>query len=162
MVEDAGRGWRRVVPSPRPVDVVEAAVVRRLLDAGVVVVAAGGGGIPVLRRENRYDGVEAVIDKDLASAVLGLAVDANALIMSTSVDAVALGFGTPSQRWIPRMTAGEAERHLAAGEFPPGSMGPKVRAAIDFLERGGEFVAITSPPLISEAVAGRGGTRIVA
>jgi carbamate kinase len=160
MIEDAGRGWRRVVPSPEPLDVVEAPVIGSLLDAGVVVIAAGGGGIPVVRGETGLTGVEAVIDKDRASAVLGRAVRADALVIATSVERVAVGFGTPAQRWLDHMSVSDARRWLAAGEFPAGSMGPKISAAARFIDSGGEFVVITTPQRLGDALAGRGGTRI--
>lgn len=162
MAEDAGRGWRRVVPSPEPLVIVEAPVIRALLDQGVVVVAAGGGGIPVVRREAGYDGIEAVVDKDLASAVLARDLRARLLLISTPVERVALHYGTPAERVIDAMSTSEARRYLDEGHFPPGSMGPKIRAAISFLEAGGETVIITAPWAIGEALAGEGGTRIVA
>jgi carbamate kinase len=162
MVEDAGRGWRRVVPSPEPVEIVEAPVIRRLVSEGVVVIAAGGGGIPVVRRERRYQGVEAVIDKDLASAVLGRGLGARLMVMSTAVEHVALDYGTPRERPVARLTVDDARRHLAEGQFPAGSMGPKITAAIRFLEAGGEAVIITSPAAVGAALLGRTGTRIVA
>jgi carbamate kinase len=161
MIEDAGRGWRRVVPSPEPLEIVEAPVVRALIGQGVVVIAAGGGGIPVVRREARYEGVEAVIDKDLASAVLATDLGARLLVFSTAVEHVALDYGTPAQRPIATMTVGEARRHLDDGQFPPGSMGPKIVASIRFLERAGEAVVITAPHAIEAALAGRAGTRIL-
>jgi carbamate kinase len=160
MVEDAGRGWRRVVPSPDPLDVVEGPVISGLLDAGVVVIAAGGGGIPVVRSEAGLTGIEAVIDKDLASAVLGRVVRADALAVVTSVERVALGFGTPAEHWLDRLSVADAKRYLAAGEFPAGSMGPKITAAVRFIESGGEFVVITTAPRLGEALAGRDGTRV--
>lgn len=130
-----GDGWRRVVPSPRPREVVEAEAVRRLLGAGFVVVAAGGGGVPVVRKRGRLAGVEAVVDKDHASAVLALDVGATELYLLTDVDGVYLGFGTPRARRVDRLSASEARRLLRGGEFPAGSMGPKVEAAIDFVTR---------------------------
>ncbi len=162
MVEDAGRGWRRVVPSPEPCTFVEAPVIRALLDQDVVVVAAGGGGIPVVRRETGYAGIEAVVDKDLASAVLAHDLGASLLLMSTPVERVALHYGTPAERAIETMSARDAVRYLDEGHFPPGSMGPKIQAAIRFLEDGGETVIITAPWAIGEALAGKGGTRIIA
>lgn len=162
MTEDAGRGWRRVVPSPEPVEIVEAPVIRTLIAEGVLVIAAGGGGIPVVRRESRYHGVEAVIDKDLASAVLARDLGARVMVMSTAVEHVALDYGTPRQRPIGLLTLDDARRHLADGQFPPGSMGPKITAAIRFLESGGETVIITTPAAVGAALAGQGGTRIVA
>lgn len=161
MVEDAGRGWRRVVPSPEPLAIVEAPIIGALLDQGTVVVAAGGGGIPVVRREAGYDGVEAVVDKDLASAVLARDLRARLLLMSTPVERVALHYGTPAERAIDDMSVRDARRYLDEGHFPAGSMGPKIEAAIRFLEAGGETVIITAPWAIGEALAGESGTRIV-
>jgi carbamate kinase len=163
MVEDAGRGYRRVVPSPQPREVIEAPVIRRLLDAGVIVIAAGGGGIPVLRdQDGNLRGVEAVIDKDRASALLAHDVLCSVFVNVTGVDRVATGFGTEHQRDLEVLPLAEARRLLLAGEFPPGSMGPKIEAAIEFLEGGGDQVLITSPAVLSEALAGRHGTRVVA
>jgi carbamate kinase len=162
VVEDAGRGWRRVVPSPRPMRVVEAPVIRRLVEAGVVPIAVGGGGIPVVETARGLAGVEAVIEKDLATAVLARDLGAEHVFFLTGVDRVALGFGTPQQRAVDRLTVSEARRLLAAGEFPPGSMGPKVQAAVQFVEGGGAAAVITSLDRIAEAVTGRGGTRVVA
>lgn len=162
MVYDQRGGWRRVVPSPRPLEVVEADEVRRLLadGDGRVVIAAGGGGIPVVRRGGKLVGVEAVIDKDLAAAVLARAIGWTHLVIATDVPQVALDFGKPSQRFLDRLTIGEAKKHLAAGQFPAGNMGPKIEAAVDFLERGGEHVVITDLEHLVPAVAGKAGTRI--
>jgi carbamate kinase len=161
MVEDAGRGYRRVVASPRPRRIVEVPAIRVLLDAGFVVIAAGGGGIPVAESApGVYRGVEAVVDKDLASALLGAALDVSVLLLSTGVERVAVRFRQPDQRDLERITVDEARGHLAAGEFPPGSMGPKIEAAIAFLEQSGREVIITSPDHLAEAVAGRTGTHI--
>jgi carbamate kinase len=162
VVEDAGRGWRRVVPSPRPVRVVETAVIRGLVGAGVVPIAVGGGGIPVVETAEGLAGVEAVIEKDLATAVLARDLGAEHAFFLTGVNRVALGFGTPQQRFVDQLTISEARGLLAAGEFPPGSMGPKVQAAIEFVQGGGAAAVITSLDRVAEAVAGRGGTRIVA
>jgi len=158
---DAGRGWRAVVPSPAPEEVVELDQLRALVERGVVVIAAGGGGIPVVRRHGRLEGVEAVIDKDRASAVLALAVGAELLVMLTGVEHVALDFGTRWQRDMAKLTVGDAERLLAAGEFPPGSMGPKVESAIRFVRGGGHAAIVTHARRLADAVAGRGGTRFV-
>ena len=160
MIEDAGRGWRRVVSSPEPLEIVEAPVVRALISQGIVVIAAGGGGIPVVRRETGYEGVEAVIDKDLASAVLARDLGASLLVISTAVQRVALDYGTLAQRPIETMTVADARRYLAEGQFPPGSMGPKIEAGIRFLEGGGEIVLITTPHLIGDALVGTAGTRM--
>ena len=163
MVEDAGRGYRRVVASPRPRRIVEAAAIRALLDAGFVVIAAGGGGIPVVETApGVYRGVEAVVDKDLASALLGAALGVPVLLLSTGVEKVALRFRKPDQRDLERISVEDARAYLAAGEFAPGSMAPKIEAAIAFLERNGREVVITSPDHLADAVAGRTGTRITA
>jgi len=163
MVEDAGRGYRRVVASPRPRRIVEAPAIRALLGAGFVVIAAGGGGIPVVETApGAYRGVEAVVDKDLTSALLAATLRVPVLLLSTGVQKVAIRFRKPDQRNLERITVTEAREHLEAGEFPPGSMGPKIEAAIAFLERGGREVVITSPDHLADAVAGRTGTHIVA
>jgi len=163
MVEDAGRGYRRVVASPRPRRIVEAPAIRALLDAGFVVIAAGGGGIPVVETApGVYRGVEAVVDKDLTSALLAATLRVPVLLLSTGVEKVAIRFRRPDQQNLERITVKEARGHLEAGEFPPGSMGPKIEAAIAFLERGGREVVITSPDHLADAVAGRTGTHIVA
>jgi carbamate kinase len=162
MVEDSGRGYRRVVASPQPVRIVETDQVRALVDAGFVVIAVGGGGIPVVETApGVYRGVEAVIDKDRASALLAASLGVPLLVLSTGVEQVAVHFRQPDQRQIERMTAAEARQYLADGEFPKGSMGPKVEAAISFLERGGEEVLITTPAALERAIAGETGTRIV-
>jgi carbamate kinase len=161
MVEDAGRGWRRVVPSPEPQGFLETDAIRALVESGFVVVAAGGGGIPVVREGAGISGVDAVIDKDLAAQRLASLVGADVLVLLTAVDRVWLGFGTPRQRAVDAMTVDEAERHLADGEFPPGSMGPKVTSAIRFVRGGGRRAVITSPSRAREGLAGRAGTSVV-
>jgi carbamate kinase len=162
MIEDAGRGWRKVVPSPRPVEVVQLPVLRQAFDAGHLVIAAGGGGIPVYRtREGLLKGVEAVIDKDYTAALLAAGIGADVLVILTGVDHVALDFGTKQERPLRRMTASEARRHLEAGQFPEGSMGPKVRAGVEFVEKSGREVLITSAQKLATAMLGRSGTRIV-
>lgn len=162
MVEDAGRGYRRVVASPEPIRIVEEAQIRALVDAGFVVIAVGGGGIAVTESEpGVYRGAEAVIDKDRASALLGSSLSIPLLVLSTGVEQVAVHFRQPDERWLDRITAAEARGYLADGEFPRGSMGPKVEAAIRFLERGGQEVLITSPASLERALAGETGTRIV-
>jgi carbamate kinase len=148
VAEDAGRGFRRVVASPEPKGFVETAAIKSLLDSGHVVVTGGGGGIPVGRRGEVWDGVDAVIDKDYAAAELAAQLHADALVLVTAVDAVQLDFGKETQRRLTWVDLAEAERHLDAGQFPPGSMGPKVRAAISFVRRGGERAVITSPRLV--------------
>ncbi len=166
MKEDKGRGYRRVVPSPIPRGIVEKDIIKHLVDMGVVVIAAGGGGIPVYidhsRHEGWLEGVDAVIDKDLASAVLGLEIGAEKLIIITGVEKVALKFGTPQQVDLDRLTVSEAKRYLKEGEFPSGSMGPKIQAAINFIQGGGKEVIITSIEKTAQAIFGKAGTRIVA
>ena len=160
--DDAGRGWRRVVPSPIPLEIVERDAIKVLLGAGFVVIGVGGGGIPVVREEDgSLRGVEAVIDKDYASGLLASSIQADLLLISTAVDKVALNYGQPGQRWLDKMTLAEAERYLAEGHFAPGSMEPKVRASIKFLKEGGREALITSPENIERALAGETGTRIV-
>ena len=161
VVEDAGRGWRRVVPSPRPVRVVEAPMIRTLVEAGMIPIAVGGGGVPVIETDDGMRGIEAVIEKDLATVVLARELGADSAFFLTGVERVALGWGTPGQRFLDRLTVSEARRLLAAGEFPPGSMGPKVEAAVEFVERGGGTAVITSLDRIAEAAAGTAGTHVV-
>jgi carbamate kinase len=160
--EDAGRGWRRVVPSPVPLRIVEIDAIRSLVEAGFVVISTGGGGIPVVRdAEGNLSGVAAVIDKDLASALLANELGADLFIISTAVEKVALDWGKPDQRWIDRMTLSGAKQHLAEGQFAPGSMGPKIEAVIAYLERGGIEAIITDPDNVERALAGETGTHIV-
>jgi carbamate kinase len=162
VVEDAGRGYRRVVPSPRPLQIVEAEVIRELVRAGKIVIAVGGGGIPVVRTpDGMLKGVEAVIDKDFASSVLARVLNVEAFVIGTAVSKVAIHFGKPDQCDIDLMSVAEARRYLAAGEFPPGSMGPKIQAAIEFLEGGGKEVVITSCDEIGRAIEGKAGTKII-
>ncbi len=163
VVEDAGRGWRRVVASPQPKRIIELDAVRHLLEAGMVVITVGGGGIPVVADEDgNLEGVAAVIDKDLASALLANDLDADLLLISTAVEKVALDYGTPNQRDIDEMTVAEAKAYLAEGtHFAKGSMAPKVQAGVQYLENGGKLVIITDPPHIRDAVNGTTGTRIV-
>lgn len=159
--EDAGRGWRRVVPSPRPRDIVEGPVIARLVQAGVIVVAVGGGGIPVVPDgSGGFRGVEAVVDKDRAAAVLARQLGAERMMILTEVDAVYRDFGTPAQASIDVLTLDEAERMLEGGAFPPGSMGPKIESAAAFLRAGGEEVLITRPGLAAAALRGQAGTRL--
>ncbi len=160
--EDKGRGWRRVVPSPKPIEVVEKKLIKKLVESDAVVVAAGGGGIPVYIEANGWlEGIDAVIDKDLASAVLGKDIGAEELMILTGVEKVALNFGKPNQTFIDKMTVSEAKQYLSEGHFPPGSMGPKIEASINFLEQGGERVIITSIEKSLEAVKGKAGTTIL-
>lgn len=161
MKEDKARGWRRVVPSPKPIDIVEVPSIRALLDAGAWVIAAGGGGIPVLKDEyGRLHGVEAVVDKDLASALLARLLGIDLLVILTGVDEVMLDFGKPTQRPLRKVCAAEGEAHLRAGQFPAGSMGPKIQAAIDFVRSGGSPVLITSTEAFEAAVRGESGTLV--
>lgn len=161
--EDAGRGWRRVVASPMPMRIVELDVIQRLLDAGVVTIAVGGGGIPVAADENGdLKGIAAVIDKDLASAMLASRVGADLLLISTSVEQVALNFGTAEERSVDEFTLAEVKHYLEQGtHFKEGSMAPKMRAVVQFLEAGGTEALITNPENLERAMAGETGTRIV-
>lgn len=161
VAEDSGRGWRRVVPSPMPREIVEWPQIAALLDAGQVVIAAGGGGVPVVHTREGLLGVEAVIDKDLAAARLGALVGASTLVLATGVDRVMLDFGTSAERPLDVMDTAEARRHMADGQFPAGSMGPKVDAAIRFVEDGGGTAVIASLEGAADALDGRGGTRVV-
>ncbi len=159
MVEDAGRGWRRVVPSPRPLRIVEIDAIRDLISK-YVVISMGGGGIPVIEKDGELKGVEAVIDKDLGASLLARSIKASILVMSTAVDGAYLDYGTPSQRIVEKMTVDQARFHLSQGQFPEGSMGPKIEACIEFLEWGGERAIITSPGSILDALHGKAGTTI--
>ena len=160
--EDPGRGWRRVVPSPRPKAIVDLDVISHLVSADYVVIACGGGGIPVIEDEQGdIRGIEAVIDKDFASSLLARELGADRLVVATGVERVALDFGKPTQRWLDRLTLAEAIKLYDEDQFDKGSMGPKVRAVIEFLEGGGVEGIITDPPHLEPALAGKGGTRIV-
>lgn len=162
MMEDAGRGWRRVVASPRPVRIIEAGAIRRLMNEGCVVVAAGGGGIPVVADDDgALRGVAAVVDKDLASAVLAHEIGAELLVISTAVSRVCVNYGRPDQRALETLTVTEARQHLADGQFAPGSMRPKIEAAVQFLAGGGREVLITDTDALGHALDGHTGTRIV-
>ena len=161
VTEDAGRGWRRVVASPKPLEVVEITAIRTLVDDGAIVIAAGGGGIPVARQwDGSLHGVEAVIDKDLASSLLARLLGCEMLCIITGVDRVALHYGKPDQRDLACATADELSEYAAAGHFPAGSMGPKVQAAIEFVRGGGREVVITSPAKLMDALEGTTGTRV--
>jgi len=162
VVQDSGRGWRRVVPSPRPCEVVEWRAIQALLRAGAIVIAAGGGGVPVVRTPGgELTGVDAVIDKDRASELLGRLVEADTLAIITQIEKVYLRFGQPDAEPLDVLTASRAHQLLASGEFPPGSMGPKIEAALGFLAGGGREVVITDPESLLAAVAGQAGTRVV-
>ena len=159
--QDPGRGWRRVVPSPAPVEIVELDAIRALLDGGFHLVTVGGGGIPVVADEQGHlHGVDAVIDKDLASRLLANALEAGTLIISTGVEKVCVNFGKPDQKALGEISAAEMQAYYDQGQFPAGSMGPKVKAALDFLSAGGERVIITSPEYLKAAINGQGGTHI--
>jgi carbamate kinase len=160
VIEDSGRGWRRVVPSPMPLEIVEKDVIRELLDNGFIAIAVGGGGIPVIRKDNELVGVEGVIDKDLASAVLARDIGADRLIILTSVEKVYLNFGKPNQKGIDQMNVEEARRYMQEGHFKKGSMYPKILASTIYLESGGKEVLITSPEKVQEALDGETGTWI--
>jgi carbamate kinase len=161
VVEDAGRGWRRVVPSPEPRAIVESAAIRDLITNGYIVICAGGGGIPVIEKDGQLEGIAAVIDKDYASALLATEIKASMLVISTGVSKVAINFGQPDQKELDLLTVAEAEAYLEAGHFPPGNMGPKITAIIRYLKNNGGQGLITSPEAIVAAVAGKAGTRIV-
>ena len=162
VVEDAGRGWRRVVASPFPQEIVELPAVRRLVDAGIITITVGGGGIPVVKNENDdLRGVAAVIDKDYASALLAQSIDADLFLISTAVEHVSLNFGEPDQEPIREMTVAEAKQYIEQGHFAAGSMLPKIKAIVWFLEEGGQEALITNPENIARALEGETGTRIV-
>ena len=162
--EDAGRGWRRVVPSPEPIRIVEVDAIRSLIENRFVVISVGGGGIPVVADEKgELTGIAAVIDKDHACSLLANEIEAELLLITTAVEKVALDFGQPTQRWLDRMTLSEAKEYLAEGtHFLPGSMAPKMEAVVAFLERGGGTAIITDPENVERALAGETGTRITA
>ncbi|MEJ2412009.1 MAG: carbamate kinase [Anaerolineales bacterium] len=162
VVEDAGRGWRRVVASPIPVEIMELEAIKALIDTGSVTITVGGGGIPVIETEDGVVGTAAVIDKDFASAFLANEINADLLLISTAVEKVALNFGTPEQTDVDQMTVAEAKKYLAEGKhFAKGSMEPKIKAIVKFLEEGGKEAIITNPENIGRALKGETGTRIV-
>ncbi len=162
MKKDADRGWRRVVPSPIPYRAVEAPIIKKLVEDGTVVIAGGGGGIPVYIDANgNYEGLDAVIDKDFASAVIAHEIGADVLAILTPVKKVALNFGRPDQKELDTVTLSEVRRYHEQGHFPPGSMGPKIEAAIKFLEGGGKLVVISSLEEARKAIYGEAGTRII-
>ncbi len=160
IVEVPGRGFRRVVPSPEPVEIVEVEAIRACVDRGLVVIAAGGGGVPVFNDHDITKGVEAVIDKDHTSAILAGQLQVDLFVICTDVDRVYLDYGKVTQRPVERLTIEECKRYLAEGQFPPGSMGPKVNAAIKYIERGGKVAIITDHAHLVDAVNGTAGTRI--
>ncbi len=162
VVEDAGRGWRRVVPSPEPKSILELDVIRSLVDAGVVTIAVGGGGIPVAPGiSGELEGVEAVIDKDKAASLLAVSLNADRLIISTAVPRVCIDYGKPTQKELTKINVAEAESLAAQGQFAPGSMLPKIEAVVAFIKKTGREGLITDPPHLAAALKGRAGTRIV-
>lgn len=161
MREDSGRGWRRVVPSPRPLAILEKRVIKRLVEDDVIVVGVGGGGIPVVLGPDGYSGVEAVIDKDLAAQRLALDIGADILVILTGVPRVYADFRKPTQRALEWITVSQAREYLSAGQFPPGSMGPKIEAAASFVEESGGRAVITDFETLHAALDGRGGTTII-
>ncbi len=161
MMEDSSRGFRRVVPSPMPKEIVELHAIQACVNRGLVVIAAGGGGIPVFNDHDLSKGVEAVIDKDLTSAILALQLPADAFVIATDVESVYLDFRKPTQRPVAELTTAECEAYLAAGQFPEGSMAPKIRAAALFVARGGKEAIITDTTHLLEAIEGRSGTHVV-
>jgi len=162
VVEDAGRGWRRVVPSPRPERIVEAKVINTLINAGIIVIGVGGGGIPVVEDEDsKIKGVEAVIDKDFSASLLATLIDADLFVISTAVEKVALNFNQPNEKWLDEMSVAEARQYIEEDQFAPGSMLPKIQAIIQYLENGGKKALITDPEHIGDALEGKTGTWIV-
>lgn len=162
IVEDAARGYRRVVASPEPVEVLESPIIRKLMDDGTLVIACGGGGIPVVRHNGGVEGIEAVIDKDRASALLAAELCVDLFIISTDADCVYLDYKQPTQRRLDRVSVSDLERYYAEGQFPAGNMGPKIESALRFIKHGGNEVIITSYEYLNEAVAGTAGTHITA
>ncbi|NJN44025.1 MAG: carbamate kinase [Anaerolineae bacterium] len=162
IMEDAGRGWRRVVASPQPLRIIQQEAIMSLVGAGFTVVGVGGGGIPVIETDNgEIEGVEAVIDKDLASALFASAIQADLLLISTEVEKVAINFNKPDIRWLDELSIQDAKRYLAEGQFGKGSMEPKVKAILNFLERGGKKALITNPDNMLRALRGETGTHFV-
>ncbi|MGG4460787.1 carbamate kinase [Brevibacillus sp. HB1.4B] len=161
-IEDSGRGYRRVVPSPKPIDIVEKDAIKSLIEAGYVVVAVGGGGIPVVKTgENTYDGIDAVIDKDFATSLLAEQIDAQTLIITTGVPQVCIHFGKPNQKALERITVEETKQYVREEHFAKGSMLPKIEASLSFLEKNGSSVIITNPESLKDAITNKAGTHIV-
>jgi carbamate kinase len=162
MRQDAGRGWRLVVPSPRPAKIVESKTIRMLVEAGIIVIAGGGGGIPItIEEDGDFEGTDVVIDKDFTASLIGRNTGADTLIIATDIQKVALNFNRPDQQDLDVLTVAQAEGYLREGHFPAGSMGPKIEASVDFIKGGGEQVIIASPDRIAEALKGEAGTRII-
>jgi carbamate kinase len=161
-IEDSGRGYRRVVPSPNPIDIVEKEAIKTLINAGFVVVAVGGGGIPVVKTDNNtYQGIDAVIDKDFATSLLAEQIHADTLIITTGVSRVCINFGKPNQLALEKITVEETKQYVTEGHFPPGSMLPKIEASLSFLENNGSRVIITNPESLKDAIVEKAGTHIV-
>lgn len=161
MIEDSGRGYRKVVPSPKPIDVIPKRIIQDLVHSGKIVIALGGGGIPVIiNGRGLFEGVEAVIDKDYAASLVAREVKADLFIILTDVERVCLNYGTPDEEPIGVMTVKQAEEHLSQGQFPPGSMGPKIKAAIEYIQDGGKEVLITSANHLKASLINRSGTKI--
>ncbi len=160
VAEDAGRGWRRVIPSPEPINIIEKEIIKKLLKEKIIIIASGGGGIPVIKKDNKLIGIEAVIDKDKASALLANEISADELIIATAVEKVYLNYKKSNQQELNKVNLKEIKKYLEAGHFAKGSMLPKIQAVIKFLENGGKKAIITSPEKLSEALAGKTGTHI--
>jgi carbamate kinase len=161
-IEDSGRGYRRVVPSPKPIDIVEKEAIKTLINSGFVVIAVGGGGIPVVKSDNNtYQGIDAVIDKDFATSLLAEQINADALIITTGVSRVCINFGKPNQKALEKISIEETKQYVAEGHFPPGSMLPKIEASLSFLESNGSRVIITNPESLKDAIIEKAGTHIV-
>lgn len=160
VAEDAGRGWRRVIPSPEPISIIEKEIIKKLLKEKIIIIASGGGGIPVIKKDNKLIGIEAVIDKDKASALLANEISADELIIATAVEKVYLNYKKSNQQELNKVNLKEIKKYLEAGHFAKGSMLPKIQAVIKFLENGGKKAIITSPEKLSEALAGKTGTHI--